>query len=244
MNIPIDSIILIERYDPLTGCGNLVSFIEALRAHLGDQQHGPVSLLLLDLNSFMQLNLTKGHATGDAILRWIALVLQDTGYPVYRVGGDEFIMIFSQQSHAEHQAVSQAVFDRISGEASQFGIDSPASMALVHFSGDIQVEPSDAWIAINKALYDVKENGDRGFKVYNHKQASGRDEWMMRRLVDMLTERIIHFFYEWEKTSLLAYTDPVTGLPNSLAAEQKFGETLDETQQCKRRDGCHLPGWR
>jgi len=231
MNISIDSIILIERYDPLTGCGNLVSFIEALRSQLGDQQRGPCSLLLLDLNYFMQLNQTKGHATGDAILRWVSLVLQDTGYPVYRVGGDEFILIFSRLSHAEHQAVSQAVFDRISQEASQFGLDSPASMALVHFEEAIQVEPSDAWIAINKALYDVKQNGDRGFKVYNHEQENGRDDWMMRRLVDMLTERILHFFYEWEKTSLLAYTDPVTGLPNSLAAEKRFRETLLETQK-------------
>ena len=68
MNIPIDSIHQIERYDPLTGCGNLVSFIEALRTQLGDQRCTSFSLLLLDLNSFMQLNLNKGHATGNAML--------------------------------------------------------------------------------------------------------------------------------------------------------------------------------
>lgn len=230
MNIPIDSIHLIERYDPLTGCGNLVSFIETLRSRLGDQRCAPFSLLLLDLNSFMQLNLNKGQAAGDAILRWIGLVLQDTGLPAYRVGGDEFIVIFSEDSHSAHHSISQRIFDRISQEAGQFGVDSPTSMALVHFGEGIELDPSDAWIAINKALYDVKENGDRGFKVYHHTQENDRDKWMLRNLVDMLTERILYFFHEWEKTSVLAYTDPVSGLPNSLAAEKKLDEILSATQ--------------
>jgi diguanylate cyclase (GGDEF)-like protein len=231
MNIPIESIHLIDRYDPLTGCGNLVSFIEALRSRLGSQREGSFSLLLLDLNDFMHINLTQGHATGDVILRWIGLVLQDTGRPAYRVGGDEFIVIFSQDSHAVHQEVSQAIVDRICQEAGQFGLDSPASIALMHFNDDVRVEPSDAWIAINKALFEVKKYGDRGFKVYHHNQENDRESLMVRGLVDMLTERITHFFYEWEKTSLLAYTDPVTGLPNSLAAEKKLRETLEDTQK-------------
>ncbi len=230
MNLPLESIHLIERYDPLTGCGNLVSFIESLRSNLVSQRQGSFSLLLLDLNHFMQLNQAQGHAAGDAILRWIGLVLQDTGRPVFRVGGDEFIVIFLDDSHTVHQEISQAIYDRICQEASQFGLDLPASIALMHFDDRIPVEPSDAWIAINKALFDVKENGNRGFKVYIHEHESDKDSMMVRRLVEMLTERITHFFYEWEKTSVLAYTDPVTGLPNSLAAEKKLNETLEGAQ--------------
>jgi diguanylate cyclase (GGDEF)-like protein len=234
MNIPIESIHLIERYDPLTGCGNLVSFIEALRSRLGSQREGSFSLLLLDLNDFMQINQTQGQAAGDVILRWIALVLQDTGRPVYRVGGDEFIVIFSQDSHAVHREISQVVADRICQEAGQFELDQPASIALMHFNDDVRVEPSDAWIAINKALFEVKEYGDRGFKVYDHNHENDRESLMVRGLVDMLTERITHFFYEWEKTSVLAFTDPVTGLPNSLAAEKKLRETLEDAQKTGR----------
>lgn len=231
MTFPSDSIQVIERYDPLTGCGNLVSFIEALRARLGEPPRGSFSLLLLDLNYFMQLNLTHGQAAGDTVLRWIGLVLQDTGLPVFRVDGDEFIVIFSEGSHSEHRAISQVAFDRISAEANQFGLDSPATLALMHFEEGTPVEPSDAWIAINQALVDVKEHGDRGFKVYTHEQGSGKENWMVRRLVDMLTERILHFFYEWKKISVLAFTDPVTRLPNSLAAEKKLVETIIAAQK-------------
>jgi len=231
MVIPNDSIPQIERYDPLTGCGNLVSFIESLRSGLDDRSGHSFSILLLDLNSFMQINQSQGYAAGDAILRWIGVVLQDTALPAYRVGGDEFIVIFSNPSLDEHRSVARGIFDRISKEAGQFGLNSPASMALVQFENGDTVEPSDAWIAINKALYEVKERGDRGFRVYNHSQESDKDHWMVRSLVDMLTERILHFFYEWEKISVLAYTDPVTGLPNSLAAEKQLNQALVETQE-------------
>src|SRR5262245_49834184 len=84
----------VERIDALTGCGNLLSFLETLSTRLHSKSETPFSLLLIDLNNFMEFNAEHGHPRGDAVLHWVSIVLRDIGLPVYRIGGDEFLVLF------------------------------------------------------------------------------------------------------------------------------------------------------
>jgi len=84
--------------DPLTGLKNRRYFDERLAAEVDRAtRHGaPVSVLVVDLDRFKQINDTHGHEAGDDALRWTARFLvacvreHDV---VCRSGGDEFMVI-------------------------------------------------------------------------------------------------------------------------------------------------------
>jgi diguanylate cyclase (GGDEF)-like protein len=81
-------------HDPLTGLANRRLIDSTLRHALTTS--GPVSVVLLDLDLFKEINDVYGHAAGDAVLREVARRL-DRAHPAIRVagrlGGDEFILL-------------------------------------------------------------------------------------------------------------------------------------------------------
>ncbi|MBJ7331893.1 MAG: GGDEF domain-containing protein, partial [Solirubrobacteraceae bacterium] len=100
------------RRDPLTDVGNRRLLSERL-AHelpLHARTGEPLTVLVLDLNGFKQINDELGHAAGDALLRAVADVLtgsvrhRDT---VVRHGGDEFCVL-APETGAGHAAALAA----------------------------------------------------------------------------------------------------------------------------------------
>jgi diguanylate cyclase (GGDEF)-like protein/PAS domain S-box-containing protein len=78
-------------HDELTGLANRRGFTAAMAARRGD-----VTVLLIDLNGFKQINDTYGHAAGDEVLRHVAALLRDsagTADVPARLGGDEFAVL-------------------------------------------------------------------------------------------------------------------------------------------------------
>ncbi len=87
---------LAARTDALTGLLNRRAF----DAMLNDAASapGPGCLCVVDLNDLKRLNDQHGHAVGDSALRVVAKALQAKsrlGDPVFRLGGDEFLVILS-----------------------------------------------------------------------------------------------------------------------------------------------------
>ncbi len=86
--------------DSLTGVGNRRQLDDALRAVQSDAASGapdlPVSLLVVDLNEFKQINDTYGHVVGDEVLRAVAMAIRGVARSddvVARLGGDEFVVL-------------------------------------------------------------------------------------------------------------------------------------------------------
>jgi diguanylate cyclase (GGDEF)-like protein len=81
--------------DPLTGLYNTRFFNEVLNreASRADRYATPMSLLMIDVDSFKLVNDTFGHVVGNKVLTQIARALQkavrNTDF-VFRCGGDEF----------------------------------------------------------------------------------------------------------------------------------------------------------
>jgi diguanylate cyclase (GGDEF)-like protein len=90
-----------SRTDPLTGCLNRRGFDERVAASLG--RGAPVTLVLLDLDHFKQVNDAYGHRAGDDLLAWVGHELRTEvrGHGVAgRLGGDEFALLVTDPDAA------------------------------------------------------------------------------------------------------------------------------------------------
>ncbi len=83
-------------HDPLTGLANRALIGQRLDSMLDT---GPaddtLAVMFIDLDGFKQVNDSMGHASGDLLLRQVALRLQDNtraGDMIARLGGDEFVV--------------------------------------------------------------------------------------------------------------------------------------------------------
>ena len=87
------------RTDPLTGLANRLRLIRVLSGRIADAGDGnPVTLLLIDLDRFKQVNDTYGHLVGDRVLSCVAARLQlaaGRNDLVARYGGDEFAVVMA-----------------------------------------------------------------------------------------------------------------------------------------------------
>ncbi len=85
-------------HDPLTGVWNRAAILEALRGEWSraGREGRPLSLIMVDLDHFKQINDTWGHQTGDDVLRDVAKRMQAMlrAYDALgRYGGEEFVVM-------------------------------------------------------------------------------------------------------------------------------------------------------
>jgi diguanylate cyclase (GGDEF)-like protein len=88
----------LARIDPLTGAGNRRFMDEELERAAAEHERGrqPVSLLVVDLDHFKQVNDRFGHKRGDQVLIAVAEVLRERmrrSDRLFRFGGEEFVLV-------------------------------------------------------------------------------------------------------------------------------------------------------
>ncbi|MDP1832180.1 MAG: GGDEF domain-containing protein [Geothrix sp.] len=89
--------------DPLTGVSNRATVLHQLEAHfeLARRHHRSLSVILVDLDWFKQVNDTYGHRAGDRALEAFGTLLLRRlrgSDPVGRLGGDEFLVVLPETS--------------------------------------------------------------------------------------------------------------------------------------------------
>jgi diguanylate cyclase (GGDEF)-like protein len=80
--------------------------------------------MMTDLNDFKEINDTRGHMTGDAVLCHIAGILAEFARKsdvVCRFGGDEFVMIFPECSEEIVEARRDAIIKALEKRPCPFG---------------------------------------------------------------------------------------------------------------------------
>jgi diguanylate cyclase (GGDEF)-like protein len=105
-----------SEHDALTGLPNRTRLRDAAHELL-IHHRGMVTLLMIDLDEFKEINDTLGHSAGDELLRNVAHRLKDlpTGGTVARIGGDEFaILTASAKTPHEAAAIATQIVETIS----------------------------------------------------------------------------------------------------------------------------------
>ncbi|HEX2045662.1 MAG TPA: diguanylate cyclase [Gaiellaceae bacterium] len=152
--------------DPLTGLGNHRHFHERLQRDLDKAQADgfPLTLCLLDIDNFKQINDRFGHPVGDRVLAQVAARLRQGG-EAFRLGGDEFALLLPRRDEHEGLSIAKSIIDRVAETECEHGgpLSMSAGIATYPQHG---VERSELVRVADSALYLAKEHGKNTVRVY------------------------------------------------------------------------------
>ena len=151
--------------DPLTGINNRASLEKSLprEINLAQRHDMPLTLLVVDVDYFKNINDTHGHQIGDAVLREITGVFAEsvrTTDLVFRYGGDEFVIALSNTDSEAAREVAERIREGI--EKCQFSVGNvrlviSASVGMTELNGRDTLE--SAFRRADEALLLAKREG-------------------------------------------------------------------------------------
>ncbi len=154
--------------DELTGIYNRRFLLNYFRYKVSwdSLEARPLSLLMMDLDHFKQINDTYGHETGDQVLVWVANLIKevsgDEGLAV-RYAGDEFIILMPNSEKEAALQVANLLRQRLHREPAQ--LPDVEEELYITFSIGVASAPDDAYTGkaliqkADTALYYVKKTG-------------------------------------------------------------------------------------
>jgi len=152
--------------DPLTGLYNRRYVSETLDRELdrAGREGYPVSLVMIDIDAFKEVNDTYGHYAGDLVLKHLALHLtRHTRQSdlVCRLGGDEFLLIFPNLPTTiafERADQCRSSFQESGTMLDQIEIRKTISAGIATFPVH-GVTSQEVLTAADRSLYTAKANG-------------------------------------------------------------------------------------
>lgn len=160
-------------YDYLTGLPNRISLTNELKANIEEciQNGSSGSVTFIDLDNFKIINDTFGHSYGDMVLIHITEKLQEfssENIRVYRIGGDEFILVNKNCEGASAcaglaEAILSSFSDPVAVDDNSFQITCSIGIAIYPKDGS---SVSEILKNADLAMYKGKGSGKNRYVLY------------------------------------------------------------------------------
>jgi len=155
--------------DYLTNTHNRVSFYRKVEEFLSikDQK---LSIFLLDLDGFKEINDLYGHDIGDEVLVEVAKRIKDIIHPLgilSRTGGDEFLICYPSSEIVQLKSIATQIIHQIA-----LPIQIETHQVSVSISMGISIHPINGQVVkvlVKKAdiaMYQAKNLGKNRYKIY------------------------------------------------------------------------------
>jgi diguanylate cyclase (GGDEF)-like protein len=156
--------------DELSGIGNRRAYenmLESMTVDYQKRQFESWTIAVIDLDKLKPLNDLVGHDAGDTFIKLAALEFDKLGRETdraYRIGGDEFVIIFSHSSPEFIQSISRRFIEAMSRirTALKYPVDASIGLAsLNETAGDIP-----QWVRLaDSRMYEDKRKKSMGVKT-------------------------------------------------------------------------------
>ncbi len=135
--------------DELTELGNRRALFKKLEAILATQAG---ALLYIDINLFKQVNDQFGHDRGDLALRDCAALLKQSSGLAYRIGGDEFVLLLSNEDPTQ---TAEQLQQNVQALTAEYGIS--FSIGIAPFTAKSYGSPDELLAFADQAMYSAKQ---------------------------------------------------------------------------------------
>lgn len=163
-----DTLLKLNVTDPLTNIPNRRLFDDTLdyECRSASRTQTPLSLIMIDIDHFKQINDSEGHQFGDECLQRVAMELKRaitrSTDLVARYGGEEFVALLPATDQQGAYEIAERMRESVAGicfsaphENTQISI----SLGLTSISPGSTFEPESLIAAADEKLYQAKESG-------------------------------------------------------------------------------------
>lgn len=146
--------------DALTGVANRMTTLAFLekQVDLARRHRRALSLVLMDLDHFKEINDTRGHLAGDAVLkRFGALALKRlrASDHVGRIGGEEFLIVLPETGGREAYRVAEDLREALAAQPFEGETLGPGILRVTASFGVAELQDRDSSVGALLARADV-----------------------------------------------------------------------------------------
>jgi diguanylate cyclase (GGDEF)-like protein len=180
-DLQITNITLAEAstHDMMTGAGNQGLFEKQLKKAIQNAVllHKRFALLYMDIDNFKSINDRFGHLVGDKLLIEFSVRVRKVvseAAKVYRVGGDEFVVILENISEQRDiEKIANHLCHTIATPIELNGNRLSVSVSVgVSFYPDDGLDQESLLYKADQAMYKIKQGGKNNFMIYGHENPS------------------------------------------------------------------------
>lgn len=152
----------LSNHDSLTNLYNRKGFNDMIEKTLKNCHNDGLTLSIIDIDHFKEVNDTYGHIIGDKVLIDLSNVMRDcVGYKgdVCRWGGEEFaVLTYKEESIDFPEELRKIIEEKIFDEDGN-DINITISVGFVKVNANARIEAEELLKAADACLYSAKNNG-------------------------------------------------------------------------------------
>ena len=152
----------LARRDALTGIKNKTAYNELVKSVQADIDNGmdhlPFALVVCDANDLKKINDSEGHVAGDEYIKKSAEFLSAAfvNSPVFRVGGDEFVVFLRGDDYTNREELMKQLRSRII-ENMQSGSGAVLASGIAEYTPKTDSLVSEIFDRADRDMYEDKQ---------------------------------------------------------------------------------------